>query len=326
MNKFLYLVIISALAIASIAALFSVTGIATLFSGHFSQVAIMMGALEIGKIVLASLLYRYWKIMAIIHKSYMIVALLVLMIITSAGIFGYLSESYQKTRGDYTLIEKEVNILNSKRSFFEQRKERLLLDKDIELKTKKSNQTRADSLTSRNQSITRTREDIKESENRIVDLEKQISANEDSIGYYDLKIVNLESQNIKGELGPLAYIASSFDMEMDDVVKWLILLLIFVFDPLAISLIVAANMIYMKAHVEKTHTENKEFTEHFSDKIKKIFKKKSTNKVTETPIEKVNILEPINEDIGKIVKEGSEIIQEVKEKPYRKWHSSNWRE
>ena len=255
MNKlrpFLFFTIIAAIVIAGTAALFSVTGISSLFSGHQLQVAIMAGALEAGKIVIASILYRYWTVMSKLMKSYMAIALLVLMIITSVGIFGYLSEAYQTTKGDYTIVEKGTATLNSKKNFFEERKNRLEDDKILELKTKASNQTRADSLTSRGQSITRTRQDIKESEIKIVQLEDQIAAMEDSIGVYDLRIVELESMNIKGELGPLTYIASALDMEMDDVVKWLILILIVVFDPLAVMLIVAANMIYINKHFERT--------------------------------------------------------------------------
>lgn len=313
MKPFLYLVIISALIIATTAALFSITGIATLFSGHFLQVAIMAGSLEAGKVVLASLLYRHWKNMAIVQKTYMTIALLVLMIITSAGIFGYLSESYQKTKSGYTLIEKEINILNSKKIFFEQRKDRLSQDKELEIRTKISNQTRMDSLTSRRQSVSTTRQDIKDSEEKIINLEKSIFSMEDSIGYYELKIVDLESKNIKGELGPLKYIADAFNMEMDSVVKWFILLLIFVFDPLAISLIVAANMIYMKNASKKNENENIEFTDHFSDKLKKIFKKNEKEEVVEDEIKK-----NIDEEKVETVEDKTNVNPKIT------WKTSNW--
>lgn len=309
--KFLILVIISALTIALIAAIFSVTGIATLFSGHFLQVAIMAGSLEVGKAVLASLLYRYWKKLAIIHKIYLTTALIVLIIVTSLGIFGYLSESYQKTKGDYTIIENEVNNLNSKKIFFEDRKERLIKDKEIEIKTKISNQTRADSLSSRNQSITRTRSDIKENELNIKKLENQISSNEDSIGVYNSKIIELKSKNIKGELGPLQYVANAFGVEMDLVVKWLILILIFVFDPLAVSLIIAANMIFMnKFESSKSIVTNID--------IKKEEIKDSKEIVKETETEKIEA------DIKVEKKEDIEISKKVKNK--HRWKSANWKD
>lgn len=322
MKPFLYLTIISSLVIAITAALFSVTGIATLFSGHFIQVAIMAGSLEAGKVVLASLLYRYWKTMAVFQKTYMTIALLVLMLITSAGIFGYLSESYQKTKGNYSLVEKEINILQSKKAFFEQRKQRLLQDKEIELKTKISNQTRADSLTSRRQSITTTRKDIKDSENRIIELEKNISSIEDSIGYYDLKVVELEGKNIKGELGPLKYIADAFGTDMDTTVKWFIILLIFVFDPLAISLIVAANMIYMRSHNKNKDEENVEFTEHFFSKLRKNKAKiiETNNAVGKKQDDNITI------DNSKADSNSEEADKHKVNKIKREWKSSNWRE
>jgi len=357
-KPFLYLVIVSALVIAATAALFSVTGIATAFSGHFLQVAIMAGAIEAGKIVVASLLYRNWKTMAWLHKSYLTFALIVLMGITSAGIFGYLSEAYQETKGDYTVIEKQASILQSKKVFFEDRKDRLQNDKQLELKTKISNQMRADSLTSRGQSITRTREDIKESETKIVQLETQISAMEDSIGVYDLRIIDLQSANIKGELGPLTYIAEAFDMPMDDVIKWFILILVFVFDPLAVALIVAANMLYLKK-TKGAHEEQPEFTEHFVDKAKKIFNKKEEEKFTgilddsifENTIEMIDksvenfkkgeVSEPI--DVDSLLEPESKEPTETKTEPeggekkplddkkkkepiIRRWQSANWRE
>jgi hypothetical protein len=348
--------------IAATAALFSITGIATAFSGHFLQVAIMAGAIEAGKIVVASVLYRYWKTMAWIHKSYLTLALIVLMVITSIGIFGYLSEAYQTNRADFVVNEKRANILESKKTFFIDRKDRLKADKELELRTKVSNQTRADSLSSRGQSITRTRVDIKESETKIVQLEQQISAMEDSIGSYDLQIINLQSKNEKSELGPLTYIASALNMNMDDVVKWFILILVFVFDPLAVALIVAANMIYLKKTGTEHHDEQPEFTEHFINKAKALntLLKKDINKEIDPEIAKhlndftkissedikpeiskmvddhfdkllekpkINVSESISDDIGKIVKEGAEIIKKEKKEPiFRRWKSANWRE
>lgn len=247
-KSFKLLIGFSALIISGMAATFSVTGIATLFSGYFLTVAFMMGALEFGKIVVASFLARYWSAISRTLRAYFLIATAVLIVITSAGIFGYLSDAYQKTKGDYTIIEKQVAILDSKKNAYVERKDRLQADRQLEMNAKRSNQTRADSLTSRNQSITRTREDIRENDTKILSLEKQISAVEDSISSYDLKIIEIESQNIKGELGPLKYIAGIFDTDMDTAVKYFIFLLIFVFDPLAVILFVSLNTIIRKEH------------------------------------------------------------------------------
>lgn len=247
-KSFKILIAFSALLISGMAATFSVTGIATLFSGYFLAVAFMMGALEFAKIVVASFLARYWTAVSRVLRGYFIASLVILILITSGGIFGYLSDAYQQTKGDYSIVEKQTSILESKKNMFSERKERLQADRQLELKAKNSNQTRADSLSSRGQNITRTRGDIKQNDVRIVAIEKQIGAAEDSIGSYDLKIVELESQNIKGELGPLKYIAGIFNTDMDTVVKYFIFLLIFVFDPLAVLLFVSLNMIIRKEH------------------------------------------------------------------------------
>ena len=327
-KPFLITIIISALLIAATAALFSITGIASLFSGHFLSVALMAGALETGKLVVASFLYRYWDEINKIFKFYLMLAVLVLMIITSAGIFGYLSESYQKTKGDYTIIEKEASILESKKQVFIDRKQRLQTDKELEFNTKMSNQTRADSLTARGQSITRTRSDIKESEAKIKEIETQISAAEDSIGVYDLRIIELQSKNIKGELGPLKYIADAFGTDMDTTVKFFILILIFVFDPLAISLVIAANIVYSKRVGHKT-----EFTDVLSTFSKKKENKNKSSNITEEEKKK------LKDEYEHFVKADIEIVEEEpkeepkvetppeepKKKTKPKWHSANWR-
>lgn len=274
---FLYYVILAAIIIASTAALFSITGIASLFAGHFIQVAIMAGSLEFGKLVIASFLYRYWDIISKMMKTYLIFALVILILITSAGIFGYLSDAYQKTKGDYTLIENQTSVLKIKQGFFENRKNRLIIDKDVEIGTKQHNMVRADSLTVRGQSITRTRTDIKDGEVKIYELENNIAMIEDSISKYGMKIIELEHINVKGELGPLVYVALAFNSSIDDVVRFFIFLLIFVFDPLAVFLVIAANMIYelqfdvKKIKTKKRIIKNKQNSSQISlDKINKI--------------------------------------------------------
>ena len=95
-SKYFYIWIgLSALFIAGSAAAFSVYGLAKLFSGAFISVVIMASALELGKLVTASFLYRYWNMINWFQKVYMTIATIVLIFITSAGIFGYLSNAYQ---------------------------------------------------------------------------------------------------------------------------------------------------------------------------------------------------------------------------------------
>jgi len=258
------------------AATFSVTGIATLFSGYFITVAFMMGVLEFGKIIVASLLARYWKHLSKFVRFYFTAAVIVLIIITSGGIFGYLSDAYSSTKGDYTIVEKQTKILESKKQFFIDRKDRLIGDRESEKRNLDSYQTRADSIVARGGGIYSINQYIEISNEKLNNIENDISAMEDSIGVYDLRIVELETQNLKGELGPLKYIADAFNTDMDIIVKYLIFILIFVFDPLAILLFVSSNTLIRK-EIEQLQAESGEIEKPSKlDIIKSIIKKEST--------------------------------------------------
>lgn len=253
MRPFLIITIISALVIAGTAALFSVTGISSVFAGHFIQVAIMAGALETGKIVISSILYRYWGIMNKAIKSYMVTALFVLMIITSVGIFGYLSEAYQKTKSGYEVVDKEIQLLQSKKQLFQNEYDRYQNRLNDLTGIRIGQETRLDSLYSRGQvsSAKRIETNIKRQDDEITQLNSQILAVSDSLSSIDKKIIEKQSVIITGDLGPIKYVADVFGTDMDTIVKWLILVLIFVFDPLAVTLIVAANMIFINKHYER---------------------------------------------------------------------------
>lgn len=251
--SFLFITIFAALIIAGTAALFSVTGISTIFSAHFVQVAIMAGSLETGKIVISSILYRYWKIMNRVIKTYMIAALLVLMLITSAGIFGYLSEAYQKTKSGYDVVGKEVELLTSKKQLFQNEYDRYQKRLNDLTNIRVGQETRLDSLYSRGQTSTarRIETDIKRQDLEIADLNSKLLVVSDSLSSIETKLVEKQSTIITGDLGPLQYVAKAFGTDMDTTVKFFILILIFVFDPLAVTLIVAANMIYINKHYER---------------------------------------------------------------------------
>ncbi len=275
-KRFRFVILFSAFIISLMAATFSVTGIATLFSGYFITVAFMMGVLEFGKIIVASLLARYWKHLSKFVRFYFTAAVIVLIIITSGGIFGYLSDAYSSTKGDYTIVEKQTKILESKKQFFIDRKDRLIGDRESEKRNLDSYQTRADSIVARGGGIYSINQYIEISNEKLNNIENDISAMEDSIGVYDLRIVELETQNLKGELGPLKYIADAFNTDMDIIVKYLIFILIFVFDPLAILLFVSSNTLIRK-EIEQLQAESGEIEKPSKlDIIKSIIKKEST--------------------------------------------------
>ena len=123
------LITLAALAVSGSAAFYSVFGLSKLFAGASTQVIIMAGSLEFAKLVVASLLYQYWGTINKILKGYLMIACFVLMVITSGGIYGFLSGAYQSTATKSELLDKSLSILNQKQIRFEETKEDLILEK-----------------------------------------------------------------------------------------------------------------------------------------------------------------------------------------------------
>ena len=122
---FIFLLGLAALLVAGSAAYFSVLGIATLFSGSFYQVVVMAGALEFGKLVATSYLYRYWNKTTWFLKVYLLIAVLILMGITSLGIFGYLSAAYQVNSSKFSQIDSQITLLGQQKEGFEKEIEQI---------------------------------------------------------------------------------------------------------------------------------------------------------------------------------------------------------
>ncbi len=215
---------IAALLIAGSAGFFSVFGLSKLFAGAALSVIIMAGSLEFGKLVTAAFLYRYWDKINLFQKTYLMTAVVTLVLITSAGIFGYLSNAYQ---GATVTFEKQSNQLIA----YEDRLDQLLEDKsflkeelDIQVKDLPDNY------------ITAKRKLRNDYNPRIQSVNDEILRVKGEIG--DLKVGLVETGV---DVGPAIYLARTFDTDVDSVVKFFIFILIFVFDPLAVMLVVAFN-------------------------------------------------------------------------------------
>ena len=240
MNKFQLTLGLSALFIAGCAAFFSVFGIGKLFSGAFIAVVIMASSLEIGKLVTASFLYRYWDNINLLQKVYMAAATIMLIFITSAGIFGYLSNAYQ---GATVEFEKQTTALLFKEEQVEQLEEDkqfLLNELDQQVQSLPDNYITAKR---------KLREDynpqILSINSELLDLKKEVG---------ELK-TNLVETGV--DVGPAVYLARTFNTDIDTVVKFFIFILIFVFDPLAVMLVVAYNQVLLENRPkEKTQHEN----------------------------------------------------------------------
>ena len=215
---------ISALLIAGSAGFFSVFGLSKLFAGAALSVIIMAGSLELGKLVTAAFLYRYWDKINYFQKVYLSIAVVTLILITSAGIFGYLSNAYQ---GATVSFEKQSNKLLAN----EDRLEQLLEDKSF---LKEELEIQVSDLP--DNYITAKRKLREEYNPRIQSVNDEILRVKGEIG--DLKVELVETGV---DVGPAIYLARVFDTDVDSVVKFFIFILIFVFDPLAVMLVVAFN-------------------------------------------------------------------------------------
>lgn len=250
-NTFPYIVAFSAGLVAFSAAFFSVFGLSKLFAGAQTSVVIMAGSLEFAKLVTASFLYRYWSTMVQSLKYYLLVGTFILILITSAGIFGYLSNAYQ---GATTGFEKQSTMLIFKEDQLAQVKddaEFLKLEMESAIKELPENYRTA-------------RKKLREEyQPQISQLNKQSLDLKQEIG--DLKIALVETGV---DVGPAIYLARVFDTEIDTVVKWFILILIFVFDPLAVSLVIAANVAFEQASgvVTKPRKNKKRWWEMYKEK------------------------------------------------------------
>ena len=254
------IIALSALSVAGSAAFYSVFGLSKLFAGAATQVIIMAGSLEFAKLVAASLLYQYWDTINKVLKGYLMVAIFTLMVITSGGIYGFLSGAYQSTAVKSELLDKSLAVLNQKQIRFEETKddlkiEKIQLTKSIsDLRISLSNPTQVQYYDAEAEQVITT---SSSSARRALQKELAISIEDrdainlklqaviDSITTTDMTLLNKEISNEdERELGPLRYLAGITGWSMDKVVNWFLLLIIFVFDPLAIALVVAANFAF----------------------------------------------------------------------------------
>lgn len=262
MRRFLLpiFVAVSALAVSASAAFYSVSGLSKLFAGASLAVIIMAGSLEFSKLVLASFLYQYWTTVNKVLRLYFSIALVILVVITSMGIYGFLSAAYQGTYLEYNLKNSEIGYVDEKIGFFASDVERYDNQiKDIDnsinsISTKAETTQVRDTLSVtgfREVVLTRGRdkayERIDNLELRRNTIEKNRATVLDSLTSYRGRKLQLEQELSKtSELGPLKYLSELTGYSMDKVINVLLLVIVFVFDPLAVCLVVGANFAFSK--------------------------------------------------------------------------------
>ena len=268
---FPFLIGFSALSVSASAAFYSVSGLSKLFAGASLEVIIMAGSLEFAKLVTASLLYQYWDTINKTLRIYLSIATTILVLITSMGIYGFLSAAYQETYSKLTAVENQKGFIQQKIDFYQNDVDRY----DEEIKRISSNistlsNAKATSIQVRDTTVSggfrqtisttelrmaQSRINIEE-ENRKLAQEKRTIAS-DSLQKFQLQVLELDNNNeVAGELGPLQYLSGLTGTPMDKIINWLLLIIIFVFDPLAISLVIAANFAFAQAYPKKKYKEN----------------------------------------------------------------------
>lgn len=257
---FPFIIALSALSVSASAAFYSVTGLSKLFAGASTQVMIMAGSLEVAKLVIASLLYQYWDELNKVLRTYLVIAATVLILITSAGIYGYLSAAYQVTVDQAKAADAQVELLETKKLNFIQQREMYNVEKRSVLQgitqlqsglanNKTSYVDKKGNLIQSTSSINTKSFDkqLDKSSARQSEISAKLDVINDSIFKLDTQIVDTKASNDKaGELGPLIYLSKISGASMDKIINYLLLVIIFVFDPLAIALVVAANFAFAR--------------------------------------------------------------------------------
>lgn len=282
-NKiFPYIIALTALSVSASAAFYSVTGLSKLFAGASTQVMIMAGSLEVAKLVIASLLYQYWDTINKTLRAYLMGATIILILITSMGIYGYLSAAYQTTASQAGNADAQVTLLETKKQNFVQQRDLYntektnliqgitqlqsgLANNKTSFVDKKGNLIQSTSNANRKS----FEKQLDNSTLRQSEISAKLDVINDSIFKLDTQIVETKTtNNSANELGPLKYLSGLTGVSMDRIINWLLLVIIFVFDPLAIALVIAANFAFArlrKPDVLETFKENVERIENELD-------------------------------------------------------------
>ena len=258
---FPFIIALSALSVSASAAFYSVSGLSKLFAGASLEVIIMAGSLEVAKLVIASLLYQYRKTLPRLLKYYLTTAAVVLVLITSMGIYGFLSAAYQETANKAGNIDAQIALVEVKRdnvrdqlAVYNAEKNTVngaiadlqagLANNVIQYKDPETGQI----ITTTSSSTRRALEkQLDQAVERQTELNTKIDNLNTQLFDYETEIVEIKTGNdLAGELGPLKYLSGLTGLPMDQIINYLLLTIIFVFDPLAISLVIAANYAFEK--------------------------------------------------------------------------------
>jgi hypothetical protein len=250
---FPFIIALSALSVSASAAFYSVSGLMKLFAGAAFAVGVMAASLEVSKLVIASLLYQYWSTLNRALKVYLMIAVSILILITSMGIYGFLSGAYQETANKDQVVTQQITALETKKKLYEGTRDNILKEKqslsDLRGSLSKGSTTQYTDkngnlvVRSNNASIKQL-DKASQSDDK---LSSKVDIVNDSIFSIENKILEIKTNSTtSSELGPLKYLSGLTGVGMDRIINYLLLVIIFVFDPLAIALVIAANFAFAR--------------------------------------------------------------------------------
>jgi len=273
---FPFIIATSALSVSASAAFYSVSGLSKLFAGASFEVMVMAGSLEVAKLVIASLLYQYWDKLNKLLKTYLTIAATVLILITSMGIYGFLSAAYQETANKAGNLDAQIALVETKRdnvrdqlAVYNAEKSTIngavsdlrsgLSNNKIQYRDKETGQI----ITTTSSSTRRALEkQLDQAIERQTEINSKVDELNEQLFNYETEIVEIKTGNdLAGELGPLKYLSGLTDIPMDQIINYLLLVIIFVFDPLAIALVVVANFAFEQAKVQTEERKQKKLKE-----------------------------------------------------------------
>jgi hypothetical protein len=278
---------LSALFVAICGGFFSVKGIALLFSGSFWATAVMASSLEFGKVMATSFLYRYWNTINKLIRTYLTCAVVMLMGITSFGVYGFLSQAFYSSKSKLDSIEGEIKLVQEQKlSLNNQIRDsndrlKILLEtrqnqeknlneafKQSTTKTitkssglfggeKKETVTDNEAIKLKDTSLKTLQSNIGNLDNNIQTLQNNLNQYNNTIIALDTQLINLNSKITSSDIGSFKFIAEAFNIKIDNIVKWFIFIIVAVFDPLAVCLVIAYNSISSNKKEQNTIIEPK---------------------------------------------------------------------
>jgi hypothetical protein len=266
MNWLKVLVGLSAILVAGCAAYFSVTGLGVLFAGASVSVMVMAGSLELAKLVAATYLKQEWDTLKGFNKWYLTISVATLMLITSAGIFGYLSNAFQQQNLELQKVERDIAVYQTQITKNDAEIARYTTQLTNQQNIRNSQESNLSKQIDNNRSTSRVSQMIRTADKEIASVSKRIDelTIQNNVALDSINSIKNNNIELEREVGGFRFVAEAFNIPLNDVVKFFILIIVLVFDPLAVALIIAFNGLIMK---RKEEEDTKEY-EVYGDKQK----------------------------------------------------------